>query len=105
FERIPQQILDGQTLNIDVISGATVSSQAVLDGVSNAVDLAGGNSEALRCKAREAVEWSTEVIEDTVDVVVVGGGGAGLSAALTALDNHQSVIVLEKFPAIGGNTV
>ncbi len=41
FERIPQQILDGQTLNIDVISGATVSSQAVLDGVSNAVDLAG----------------------------------------------------------------
>ncbi|MGR5456710.1 FAD-dependent oxidoreductase, partial [Vibrio alfacsensis] len=58
-----------------------------------------------RCKAREAVEWSTEVIEDTVDVVVVGGGGAGLSAALTALDNHQSVIVLEKFPAIGGNTV
>ncbi|GAD88676.1 putative oxidoreductase [Vibrio halioticoli NBRC 102217] len=105
FERIPKQILDGQTLNIDAISGATVSSQAVIDGVSNAVDLAGGNSEALRYKAREAVEWSTETIEETVDVVVVGGGGAGLSAALTALDNNQSVIILEKFPAIGGNTV
>jgi len=105
FERIPQQILDGQTLNIDVISGATVSSQAVIDGVSNAVDLAGGNSEALRCKARDAVEWSTETIEETVDVVVVGGGGAGLSAALTALDSGKSVVVLEKFPAIGGNTV
>ncbi|MGF1716033.1 flavocytochrome c [Photobacterium chitinilyticum] len=105
FERIPQQILDGQTLNIDVISGATVSSQAVIDGVSNAVDLAGGNSEALRCKARDAVEWSTETIQETVDVVVVGGGGAGLSAALTALDSGKSVVVLEKFPAIGGNTV
>lgn len=105
FERIPQQILDGQTLNVDVISGATVSSQAVIDGVSNAVDLAGGNSEALRCKAREAVEWSTQTIEETVDVVIVGGGGAGLSAALTALDNKRTVVVLEKFPAIGGNTV
>lgn len=105
FERIPEQIVNGQTLNIDVISGATVSSNAVLDGVANAVDLAGGNSEALRHKAQAAVKWSSETVEETVDIVVVGGGGAGLSASLAALEKGKSVILLEKFPIIGGNTV
>ncbi|MEJ7427959.1 FAD-binding protein, partial [Staphylococcus haemolyticus] len=37
--------------------------------------------------------------------VVIGTGGAGLSAAATALDNNKEVIMLEKFPAIGGNTI
>lgn len=105
FERIPQQIIKGQTLNVDVISGATVSSQAVINGVADAVDLAGGNSEALRHRTKLPVKWSKETIEKNVDIVVVGGGGAGLSAALSALEKGKSVILIEKFPAIGGNTV
>ncbi|PXZ07913.1 flavocytochrome c [Gilliamella apicola] len=105
FERIPKQIIEGQTLNIDVISGATVSSQAVINGVAKAVDLAGGNSEALRHRMKFPVKKSTETVEKNVDIVVIGGGGAGLSAALSALDKGKTVIVVEKFPAIGGNTI
>ena len=105
FERLPQEIIDGQTLNVDIISGATVTSQGVIDGVADAAELAGANAEVLRARPKPVVEWVNETIEKTVDVVVIGSGGAGLSAAAKVLENKGSVIVLEKFPAIGGNTI
>ena len=105
FERLPQEIIDGQTLNVDIISGATVTSQGVIDGVADAAELAGANAEVLRARPKPVVEWVNETIEKTVDVVVIGSGGAGLSAAAKVLENKCSVIVLEKFPAIGGNTI
>ncbi|MDK8181480.1 flavocytochrome c [Paenibacillus sp. UMB4589-SE434] len=41
---------------------------------------------------------------ETADVVVVGAGGAGLSAAVKATEDGAKVIVLEKMPMVGGNT-
>lgn len=38
------------------------------------------------------------------DVVVIGSGGAGLSAAIMAKEAGASVVVLEKMPYLGGNT-
>ena len=105
FERLPQEIIDGQTLNVDVISGATVTSEAVIDGVAAAVEKAGMDPDVLRARPKKAVEWSNETIEETADVIVIGSGGAGLSAAAKVLENNGSVIVLEKFPALGGNTI
>lgn len=105
FTRIPQEIVEGQTLNVDVISGASVTSQGVIDGVAKAVKMAGADPEILKKRPKAADQPKAEEEELTTDVLVIGGGGAGLSAAATALQEGKKVILLEKFPSIGGNTV
>lgn len=104
FTRIPEEIVNGQTLNVDVISGASITSHGVIDGVAKAVKMAGGNPEILkkRPKASNIVQNDEE---HTTDVVVVGAGGAGLTAAAKVLGEGKKVIVAEKFPSPGGNTV
>ncbi len=105
FTRVPKAILDGQTLNVDVVSGASVTTNGVLDGVARAVEMAGANPEVLRKRPKTGAVAAEKVEEMTTDVIVVGAGGAGLSAAATVLQNNKQVIVLEKFPAVGGNTI
>ncbi len=105
FVRIPDKILEGQTLNVDALSGASETSNAVIDGVAKAVKLAGVNPDILKRRPKPASSRIRKDEEYTCDIVIVGGGGAGLSAAATALQNGSSVIVLEKYPAVGGNTI
>lgn len=102
FERLPQQIIDGQTLNVDVISGASASSQGVIDGIAEAVELAGASSEVLLARPKPTIQWSKEVVEETADVVIVGSGAAGISAALRADQLGLKVILLEKMSFVGG---
>lgn len=105
FIEIPGQILQGQTLNVDTISGATLTSNGILDGVAEAAKLAGANPEILRfCPKYEPSKAATPE-EYTTDVVIIGAGGAGLTAAATVAEAGKSVILLEKYPQIGGNTV
>ncbi|MTK07112.1 MAG: flavocytochrome c [Hungatella sp.] len=105
FVRIPDKIIEGQTLNVDALSGASETSNGVIDGVAKAVKLAGVNPDILKRRPKPASSRNRQDEEYTCDMVVVGGGGAGLSAAATALQNGSSVIVLEKYPAVGGNTI
>ncbi|MPW25482.1 flavocytochrome c [Alkalibaculum sp. M08DMB] len=104
LEKIKKDILAGQTLNVDTVSGATYSSDAMLIAVTDCIEQAGGDVEALKNKAADDVTAKDD-IEKTVDVVVVGGGGAGFAAAVSAAENGASVILIEKSIAIGGNTL
>lgn len=105
FTRVPAEIIEGQTLNVDAISGASVTSNGVLDGVARAIKLAGGNPDVLRKRAKAPSALDKEDKTYETDVVVVGGGGAGLAAAAAVIQEGKKVIVVEKFPAVGGNTV
>lgn len=105
FTRIPQQIIEGQTLNVDILSGASVTSNGVIDGVAKAVKLAGANPDILRKRPKAPSALDTADAEYDTTVVVVGAGGAGLTAAASVLQAGHKVIIVEKFPAVGGNTV
>lgn len=97
FEEIRTRILDANTPHVDAISGATSQSEAVKKAVSKAM--------LKSSKALLAEEGGDAEEAKSYDVVVVGSGGAGLAAAIQAHDEGASVLIVEKMPTIGGNTI
>ncbi|MEK3900278.1 FAD-dependent oxidoreductase [Paenibacillus sp. FSL R7-0179] len=101
INKVKEEILSGQTLNIDAVSGASESSKAILTAVEDALKQAGGNVEAFKTKAVvKSGEGKTEQL--SADVVVVGAGASGVSAAVSAADKGAKVILIEKTATIGG---
>lgn len=103
IDEIPGAIVDSQSLGIDVVTGATVTSNAILEAVEKAAKEAGLDVEALKKVTVEAEVG--EAVNEETDVVVIGGGGAGLSAAISAAKGGAKVILIEKTSALGGNTI
>lgn len=103
IEKIPTKIVEDQTLAVDTVAGATVTSSAILLAVEEALKEAGADIDAL--KANKAEDEEGEKITKDVDLVVVGAGIAGLAATLEAANNGADVILLEKMPAAGGSTI
>ena len=96
-----ERIVDAQSLAVDTLTGATVTSYAVIRATTDALTQAGGDIDALKVALDAAPAQDAEY---TADVVVVGGGGAGLAAAISAEQNGAKVIVIEKLDILGGST-
>ena len=102
---LPGEFIAKQSLKLDAVSGASLTSAAILEALADAVQQAGGDVEALR--TADAAEAAVEGTEQTLDadIVIVGAGGAGLSAAVSAEAKGAKVIVVEKTVSVGGNTL
>jgi len=103
-EKIPADMVALNSINVDTVAGATMTSNAILNGVKAALENGNVDITALMEKKEIVVEKAAdETLE--ADVVVIGAGGAGLAAAITAEQNGAKVIVVEKMPKTGGNTI
>ncbi len=97
--QIPAEIVKYQTLDVDAVSGATLTSYAVLRAAEDALVQAGGDANLLK----QPVEKEKTVHADTaVDIVVVGAGAAGMTAAIRAAEAGKKVLVVEKQGFLGG---
>ena len=101
IDLLPRLMVEHQTTNVDAVSGATVTSNALKLAVRGALEKAGASSSDFNEKYSEEVTSS----DLTTDVVVVGGGGAGLAAAVAASQQGAKVIVIEKTGVVGGDTL
>lgn len=102
MERIPAAIVDGQTLAVDTVSGATNSSNAILTAAQKALEEAGADMEALKQPVEKAE--STKVEEREVEVLVIGAGGSGMAAATTLMEQGRNVLLIDKMAQAGGAT-
>ena len=103
LENAPDEIVSANKGSIDVVAGATITSNAVNEALAAALAAAGLDAADFTGSAAEGQTAEDKVID--TDVVVVGAGGAGMTAAITAAQAGRNVVVLESQAMVGGNSV
>jgi urocanate reductase len=101
FDKLIPEMVEGNTVAVDAMSTATLTSEGLIAAVKDALTNAGVNLDDYQATSATT---KGEDLEYDVDVVIVGAGGAGMAAAASASEAGASVLVLEKEESIGGNT-
>ena len=99
------EIIKNQSIGIDAMAGATLSSFALVQGVEECLKAAGATEADLDQWTKQIAKHSTKPLTVTGDVAIIGGGGTGLAAAVSALENGAGkVVIIEKLGYLGGST-
>ena len=104
LEQLPAQIAETGSIAVDGVSTATITSDAIKEAAAAALTAAGLNADDYKIEVK-ADETKAEDSTVDADVVIVGAGGAGMTAAITAAGEGKSVVILESQPMVGGNSV
>ena len=104
FNELIPRMVEANGTGVDALTGATITSRALMKAVDDAAKQA-KVSDLKQFQANALVAKTTEKVEGTWDVVIIGAGGAGLSAAAEAAQLGNTVLVIEKNAEIGGNTL
>jgi len=100
LELYAKQVVEHQSVAVDIVAGATISSAAFLTAAYDCIKQAGANPQDLR----SPILTTDVAVDSETDVVVVGGGAAGLTAAVKAAEAGSKVILLEKLGFLGGTS-
>ena len=104
IDQLPAAIAESGSIAVDGIAGATVTSDAIKEAAAAALTAAGLNPADFQTVVEKNVEPAEDSTVDT-DIVIVGAGGAGMTAAITAANEGKSVVIVESQAMVGGNSV
>ena len=102
--KMPGAIAESGSIAVDGVSGATITSTAIKEAAAAALTAAGLNADDYKIEVK-ADETKAEDSTVDADVVIVGAGGAGMTAAITAAAEGKSVVIVESQAMVGGNSV
>ena len=102
-QMLGERILAAQSPNVDALTGATVTSNAILGAFKKTLTAAGADLSAF-APAEDKGNALKKYEELSTDIVIIGAGGAGMTAAINATQAGKDVILLEMMPYAGGNT-